>query len=216
MKVILLMSLSGVYLFLSFSVESIVPRVAFLAVALWLFLWGYKELKEKLDKKDEQLKLSMENLLKEIPHTQCVISDDYLTALLIDEDQEKVYVVNREKGMNEFRKETYEFHEILEAALLENDKIQCYITKGGKNQNSIIHKETEIKQNIEGVKKISVKFIVNNITKPEIEYIFFESDQSISKDSEEYKEITEICKDWFQKISIIIKRAEAIPVRHWE
>lgn len=216
MKIILLMSLSGVYLFLAFQVETIIPRIVFLAVALWLFLWGYKELKERLDKKEEQLKLSMEKLLNEIHHTQCVISDDYLTALLIDEDQEKVYVIKKEKGTDEFHKEVYDFKEILEAALLENDKIQSYITKGGKNQNSIIHKESEIKQNVEGVKKISVKFIVNNITKPEIEYIFFESDQSISKDSEEYKEITEICKDWFQKFSIIIKRAEAIPVRHWE
>lgn len=210
------MSLSGVYLFLAFQVKTIIPRIVFLAVALWLFLWGYKELKERLDKKEEQLKLSMEKLLNEIHHTQCVISDDYLTALLIDEDQEKVYVIKKEKGTDEFHKEVYDFKEILEAALLENDKIQSYITKGGKNQNSIIHKESEIKQNVEGVKKISVKFIVNNITKPEIEYIFFESDQSISKDSEEYKEITEICKDWFQKFSIIIKRAEAIPVRHWE
>lgn len=210
------MTLSGVYLFLAFSIENTIPRAVFLAVAIWLFVWGYKELKESAGKKEEQLKNEIEQLLNEIPHTQCVISDDYLTALLIDENNEKVHIISRKKYNEDFQKVTCHFNEILEAALTENDKIQCFITKGNKNQKSILNGENEIKQNNEDVQKISVKFLVNNLSKPEIEYIFFESTEAISKDTEEYKETIEICKDWFQKISVIIKRSETVPVRHWE
>lgn len=216
LKIVLLMALSGIYLFLAFSIENPIPRVTFIAVAIWLFIWGYKELKESADRKEEQMKLETEKMLNEIPHTQCVISDDYLTALLIDEDNEKVHLVSREKLSEDFKKETYHFNEILEAALIENDHIQSFITKGGKNQNSILNGEKKIKPNEDGVKKISVKFLVNNISKPEIEYVFFESDKSILKESEEYKEVIDICKDWFQKLSLIIKRSESIPVSHWE
>lgn len=187
-------------------------------MAIWLFIWGYKQLKLSAELKEEQLKKELENQLNEIPHTQCVISDDYLTGLLIDENNENVHIVSRENYKKQLQIETYHFSDILEVALIENDNIQTFISKVSKIQNSILNETKEIKQreNEEGIQKISVKFLVNNLSKSEVEYIFFESKRAISKDSEEYKEIMEICKDWFQKISIIVKRFETIPVRHWE
>lgn len=212
------MSLSAVYLVLAFSVENILTRILFFIVAIWLFIWGYKQLKLSAELKEEQLKKELENQLNEIPHTQCVISDDYLTGLLIDENNENVHIVSRENYKKQLQIETYHFSDILEVALIENDNIQTFISKVSKIQNSILNETKEIKQreNEEGIQKISVKFLVNNLSKSEVEYIFFESKRAISKDSEEYKEIMEICKDWFQKISIIVKRFETIPVRHWE
>lgn len=59
--------------------------------------------------------------------------------------------------------------------------------------------------------------VVNDLSNPTVEYVFMENEESLTKDSDEYKEVFKLCNDWHQKISVIIKRYEytRVPIRQW-
>lgn len=81
-----------------------------------------------------------------------------------------------------------------------------------------IYNEEDFKEE-DTIKKLSLKIIVDDLSKPLIEFTFFEDKRGIEKDSDEYEEIWRECKKWHQKISVIIKRdnreRDKIAVNSW-
>ena len=67
-------------------------------------------------------------------------------------------------------------------------------------------KGEESEKNNYEVKKLMLKFVVDDLASPIVEYIFLDSDHAISKETDDYKDIFNECSNWYQKISIIIKR----------
>lgn len=213
LRIIFLMILSGLYLYLGFSIENLLVKVLFFIVALWLFVWGYYHVKMQSEKIKKELEVEIEEILSVIPHAHAVLSNDYLTALLIDEQEEKVIFLSRKTIKESFEKNMFYFHELFEVAYIKNDRVLSIITKGEKN--GIVLKKEGVHHE-ESIKKISVKFLVNNLTNPELEFVFFESETPILKGTDDYKKITDVCNDWFHKMTVIIKRTEHIPFKNGE
>ncbi|WP_211284564.1 hypothetical protein [Rummeliibacillus pycnus] len=181
-------------------------------------------------KREEVIKKETEEMLEEYPHSQCTISSNYLHALLIDEASQTFFIAKREDIDSDFEVKEYLFNEIYETAI-EEDGIQiALISRGGLlggslldgGGNSLIYlmepeksskedSDNATEQKVEnspeqGVSKLSLKVVVDDLSTPIIEYVFLEPEEPISKEAEEYKEAYKQCKKWHQMISVLIKR----------
>ena len=240
MKIILIVILSIIYLFLAFSVDHIVPARIFLFLAIALFIWGYFEYRKENFRREDELIEETEKEILQFPHTQRIVSEDYLTALLLDEQNNKVCILKKEDYDEKFREIEVDFHQLYEAAIVEDGKILTLFSKGGflagslleEGGTSVIHLSETEEQNEkdeeendglgdrdveDGVSKLSIKIVIDDLKKPIVEFSFLESDEPILKDSEEYKDLLKECTEWHQKLSIIIKRyeKERVPVTRW-
>ncbi|MBM7608156.1 hypothetical protein JOD29_001400 [Lysinibacillus composti] len=240
MKIILIVILSIIYLFLAFSVDHIVPARIFLFLAIALFIWGYFEYRKENFRREDELIEETEKEILQFPHTQRIVSEDYLTALLLDEQNNKVCILKKEDYDEKFREIEVDFHQLYEAAIVEDGKILTLFSKGGflagslleEGGTSVIHLSETEEQNEkdeeendglgdrdveDGVFKLSIKIVIDDLKKPIVEFSFLESDEPILKDSEEYKDLLKECTEWHQKLSIIIKRyeKERVPVTRW-
>lgn len=231
MKVVIIVVLSITYFFLAFSVNSIVPARIFLFLAIALFVWGYLEYRKEINRREEEWRRETEKELMKFPHSQYTVSPDYLRALLLDEQKNRVFIVEKKDYDDEFKGKEVQFHEIYEAALVEDDNIITLFSKGGFLGGSLIEEggsstiqivdseeEEDDQEDDEMVSKLSLKLVVDDLKKPIIEYSFLETEEPISKDSEEYKRLMNECNEWLQKFSIIIKRyeRERVSVSRWE
>lgn len=242
MKIVIIVILSVVYFFLAFSVSSIMPARIFLFLAVALFIWGYLEYRKEMSRQEEEWRRETEKELLKFPHSQCTVSSDYLRALLLDEQNNRVFIVEKKDYDEEFKGKEVKFHEIYEAALVEDNNIITLFSKGGflggslidEGRSSIIHivdskgesekneeagsDDFDNEEDEETVSKISLKLVVDDLKKPIVEYSFLETEEPILKDSEEYKMLMKECNEWLQKFSIIIKRyeRESVPVSRWE
>lgn len=239
LKIILIVILSIIYFFLAFSVDHIVPARIFLFLAIALFIWGYFEYRKENIRREDELIEETEKEIEQFPHTQRIVSDDYLTALLLDEQNNKVCILKKEAYDEKFKEIEVDFHQLYEAAIVEDGKILTLFSKGGflagslleEGGTSVIHlsgteeHEKDEDENDEvgdlheedGVSKLSIKIVIDDLKKPIVEFSFLESDEPILKDSEEYKDLLKECTEWHQKLSIIIKRyeKERVPVTRW-
>ena len=141
------------------------------------------------------------------------------------------FVANREDTDSDFDVKEYLFNEIFETAIEEDGNQKALISRGGilggamldSGGNSLIYimepekndkeneeksEKKEVDDSEEGVSKLSLKIVVDDISNPIIEYVFLESEEPISKESDEYKEISNLCKKWHQMISVLIKRQD--------
>jgi len=179
---------------------------------------------------EEILKKETEEMLEEYPHSQCTISSNYLNALLIDEASQTFFIAKREDVDSDFDVKEYLFNEIYETAIEEDGKQIALISRGGllggslldDDGNSLVYlmepekssnedlddsSEQKIEKSPEqGVSKLSLKVVVDDLSTPIIEYVFWEPDEPISTDAEEYREASKQCKKWHQMISVLIKR----------
>lgn len=231
---IFLFLLELVYLYLAFETG----KTIYFIVASVLFFWWLYEYKTEANRMEEFIEKDSIKKIETIPHTSYILSMDYLRAMVIDENSNMFYLAEREDIESNFEEKGHSFEEIFEVAIVEDNEITSLISRGGvygwslidggasikvngkepKNVKSEQEVEDEEEVEVEEqdvVKKLSIRLVVNDLSNPIVEYIFIDEPEGMEKDSEEYKELVKECENWHQKITVIIKRHEKVPVLNW-
>lgn len=219
-----LLLLSAVYFVLASAAGASAGRAIYLFIAIGIFIWGfqgYSRQKIKSKRAIEEKKRMSEASFKAIPHTHYILTDDYLSALLINEETDTLSIASKEELDEKMKRKDFRFNQIIEVAIVEDKKVLSHITKNGGLSGSLL-KGKEDKKNDEDeedtVTQLSIKMVVDDFSKPVVEYVFMENSRPMSKDDEEYKDVLKLCEQWHQMISVIIKRheKERTLVRNWE
>lgn len=207
---------------LAYSVGASAGRAIYLFIAIGLFIWAFQGYsRERLQSKRviQGKKRKSEAAFKAIPHTHFVLTDDYLSALLINEHTDTLSIASKEDLDEEMKRKDYRFDQIIEVAIVEDKKILSHITKNGGLSGSLLQgKDKNNEDEQDTVTQLSIKIVVDDFSKPVIEFVFMENSRPMLKDEEEYKDILKLCEQWHQMISVIIKRheKERVLVRNWE
>lgn len=221
MKITLLYVLTTVFFLLALSMDSILGMVFYLIISGGMFYWAKFE-RASLDASIQaEIQRQAELLLAEIPYTEYIVSSDYLTALLINANTNTLYIASRKYIDSHFIRKEYPFSKIMEAAIIQDGEIITLFPKDGLIGGSLINNNhsTEVyilesnedldsDEEDEVVSKLSLKMAMNDLANPVIEYVFMENEDSITKNSSEYQEVFKLCNAWYQKVSMLIKRAE--------
>lgn len=232
MKTVFLLLLGIIYLFLANAMEAILIKKIYFLIGIVLVIIGairYIRAKYHAYKKMMELKIASEEQLKNIPHTHSTIASDRLTALLLNEQTKTIVLAVKEdwQAAEVIKKEIY-FNELYEVAIVEDDIIIAR-TSNGLLSDSLLEEEgdffvedddleEEDYEEQEEVSYLALKLVVDNLSTPVMEYVFLEQEDAISKEDDTYIEAMELCEQWFQRLSIIIKRHELqrVPVRTWQ
>ncbi len=226
MKIIFFILLGIIYLFLANAIELAIIKQLFFLIGLALVSIGIiRYIKERYveSQKYAQMKEASEEEMKAIPHTQCLLSEDALKGLLLNEHTNMLIFAQREELEEELKIIEIPFSKIYEVAMME-DEMFVLRTKNYLMSGSLLGEEEDLAEEEEDeeddtVSQLSLKFVVDHLSEPILEYIFMDQgEHPIARDEEEYEEVMELCEKWFQKISIIIKRheLERVPIRHWQ
>lgn len=226
MKIIFFILLGIIYLFLANAIELAVIKQLFFLIGLALVSIGIiRYIKERYveSQKYAQMKEASEEEMKAIPHTQCLLSEDALKGLLLNEHTNMLIFAQREELEDELKIIEIPFSKIYEVAMME-DEMFVLRTKNYLMSSSLLGEEEDLAEEEEDdeddtVSQLSLKFVVDHLSEPILEYIFMDQgEHPIGRDEEEYEEAMELCEKWFQKISVIIKRheLERVPIRHWQ
>ncbi|WP_418302060.1 hypothetical protein [Lysinibacillus fusiformis] len=227
MKIIFFILLGIIYLFLANAIQLAVIKQLFFLTGLALVSIGIiRYIKERYVESQNyaQMKEASEEEMKAIPHTQCLLSDDALNGLLLNEHTNMLIFAQREELEEELKIIEIPFSKIYEVAMMEDEmfvlRTKNYLMSGsllGEEEN-VAEEEDEVEED-DTVSQLSLKFVVDHLSEPILEYMFMDQgEHPIARDEEEYEEAMEICEKWFQKISVIIKRheLERVPIRHWQ
>ena len=226
MKIIFFILLGIIYLFIANAIELAVIKQLFYLIGLALVSIGIiRYIKERYveSQKYAQMKEASEEEMKAIPHTQCLLSEDALKGLLLNEHTNMLIFAQREELEDELKIIEIPFSKIYEIAMME-DEMFVLRTKNYLMSSSLLGEEEDLAEEEEDdeddtVSQLSLKFVVDHLSEPILEYIFMDQgEHPIARDEEEYEEAMELCEKWFQKISVIIKRheLERVPIRHWQ
>lgn len=226
MKIIFFILLGIIYLFLANAIELAIIKQLFFLIGLALVSIGIiRYIKERYveSQKYAQMKEASEGEMKAIPHTQCLLSEDALKGLLLNEHTNMLIFAQREELEEELKIIEIPFSKIYEVAMME-DEMFVLRTKNYLMSGSLLGEEEDLAEEEEDeeddtVSQLSLKFVVDHLSEPILEYIFMDQgEHPIARDEEEYEEVMELCEKWFQKISVIIKRheLERVPIRHWQ
>ena len=221
MKITLLYVLTTVFFLLALSMDSILGMVFYLIISGGMFYWAKLERASMDASIQAEIQRQTEQQLAEIPYTEYIVSSDYLSALLINANTNTLYIASRKYTDSNFIRKEYPFSEIMEAAIIQDGEILSLFPKDGLIGGSLINnnQSTEVyilesakdsgdDEDVEVVSKLSLKMAMNDLANPVIEYVFMENEDDMEKDSSEYKEVFKLCNDWYQKVSMLIKRAE--------
>ncbi|KOP79485.1 hypothetical protein AMS59_06955 [Lysinibacillus sp. FJAT-14745] len=227
MKTFFLIFLGMIYLLLAKSVETAIFSKVYLLIGLGLVIVGIiRYVKERyiyINTLNEMKEASEVELLA-IPHTHCIISNDCLSALLLNEPTNTLFLVSRENLEEDLIKKEIPFNKIYEVAIVEDE---MYIARTSNNfiSGSLLSEELDIEEELDEedpeyntVSQLTLKIVADNLSDPILEYAFMDNSEPISREEDEYQEALELCEEWFQKISVIIKRyeLERVPIRHWQ
>jgi len=224
MKIIFFILLGIIYLFLANAIELAVIKQLFFLIGLALVSIGIiRYIKERYVESQNyaHMKEASEEEMKAIPHTQCLLSEDALKGLLLNEHTNMLIFAQREELEEELKIIEIPFSKIYEVAMME-DEMFLLRTKNYLMSGSLLGEEEDLAEEEEEddtVSQLSLKFVVDHLSEPILEYIFMDQgEHPIARDEEEYEEAMELCEKWFQKISVIIKRheLERVPIRHWQ
>jgi len=226
MKTFFLLFLGTIYLLLANAVETAIFSRVYFLIGLGLVIVGViryvKERSIYISWLNEMQDASEEELMA-IPHTHCIISDDCLSALLLNEPTNTLFLASREDLEEELIKKEIPFNKIYEVAIVEDE---MYIARTCNNyiSSSLLGENPEIEEDLDEedsednkVSQLTLKIVADNLSDPILEYVFMDC-EPISREEDEYQEALELCEEWFQKISVIIKRyeLERVPIRHWQ
>lgn len=215
MKTIVIYSLSLVYLLLSLRIDSIGIMGIYIVVSISLFFWGNYERLKVVKKRKEEVEREREEMLRDIVHTHSVVSGDSLQALMLDENLHLFFYAEKEEEDEPFQVKKFTFSQVLEVAILEDGELLTIHPKDGVISGEIeMDKETdkeldeeyeEIEDDVEDSPILSLLIAVDDLSTPILEFIFVEEDPPTE---EEYEEILEECRAWYQKMNVIIRRNE--------
>ncbi|MGE7675364.1 hypothetical protein ACQKMV_17565 [Lysinibacillus sp. NPDC094403] len=227
MKTFFLFFLGMIYLLLAKSVETATFSNVYFLIGLGLLIAGViRYVKERyiyFNELNEMKEVSEEELMA-IPHTHCIISNDCLSALLLNEPSNTLFLVSREDLEEELIKKEIPFNKIYEVAIVEDE---MYIARTSNNliSGSLLGEDMDMEEGLDEedpeyntVSQLTLKIVADNLSDPILEYVFMDNSDPISREEDEYQEALELCEDWFKKISVIIKRyeLERVPIRHWQ
>ncbi len=226
MKTFFILFLGMIYILLANSVETAIFSKAYFLIGLGLVLAGlFRYVKERfiyINTLNEMKEASEEELMA-IPHTQCIISNDCLSALLLNEPTNTLILASREDLEEDLIKKEIPFEKIYEVAIVEDD---MYIARTSNNFISglLLGEDMDIEEEELGdedsepdtMSSLTLKMVADHLSDPILEFVFMDSSEPLSREEDEYQEVLELCEEWFQKISVIINRyeLERVPVRH--
>jgi len=226
MKTFFILFLGMIYILLANSVETAIFSKAYFLIGLGLVIAGiFRYVKERfiyINTLNEMKEASEEELMA-IPHTQCIISNDCLSALLLNEPTNTLILASREDLEEDLIKKEIPFEKIYEVAIVEDD---MYIARTSNNFISglLLGEDMDIEEEELGdedyesdtMSSLMLKIVADNLSDPILEYVFMDNSEPLSREEDEYQEVLELCEEWFQKISVIINRyeLERVPVRH--
>lgn len=226
MNIIFFILLGIIYLFLANAIELAIIKQLFFLIGLTLVSIGIiRYIKERYIESQNyaEMKEASEEEMKAIPHTQCLLSQDALKGLLLNEHTNMLIFAQREKLEEELKITEIPFSKIYEVAMMEDEmfvlRTKNYLMSGSLLGEDEDLAEEEDEDEDDTVSQLSLKFVVDHLSEPILEYIFMDQgEHPIARDEEEYEEAMELCEKWFQKISVIIKRheLERVPIRHWQ
>ncbi|MGE8036515.1 hypothetical protein B1B04_17390 [Lysinibacillus sp. KCTC 33748] len=226
MKTFFILFLGMIYILLANSVETAIFSKVYFVIGLGLVIAGiFRYVKERfiyINTLNEMKEASEEELMA-IPHTQCIISNDCLSALLLNEPTNTLILASREDLEEDLIKKEIPFEKIYEVAIVEDD---MYIARTSNNFISglLLGEDTDIEEEelddedseSDTMSSLTLKIVTDNLSYPILEYVFMDNSEPLSREEDEYQEVLEQCEEWFQKISVIINRyeLERVPVRH--
>ena len=201
----------------------------YLIVSVALFFWGTWEWKRRSEEIIAENRRNTEEVLEEIPHTQMLLSPNNLNALLINEVTNILYIARREELGCDFEIKDIPFNKILEAALLEDGKttsmfpkegiLSSRIKSGDEKEPDEEKDEVEDEEDDEEEFEFSLcfKIVSDDLTEPIHYFTYLEDYKEDYKESEQYEEAMGACNQWFQKLSIIIRRYQydRVMVNRW-
>ena len=228
MKTFFLLFLGMIYLLLAKSVETAIFSNVYFLIGLGLLIAGIiRFLKEQYisNNRLNEMKEASEEELMAIPHTHCIISNDCLNALLLNEPTNTLFLVSREDLEEDLIKKEISFYKIYEVAIVE-DEMYIARTSNSLISGSLLGEDLDIEEEecdeedpeYNTVSQLKLKIVADNLSDPILEYVFLDNGEPISREEDEYQEALELCEEWFQKISVIIKRyeLERVPIRQWQ
>ncbi len=228
MKTFFLLFLGMIYLLLAKSVETAIFSNVYFLIGLGLLIAGIiRFLKEQYisNNRLNEMKEASEEELMAIPHTHCIISNDCLNALLLNEPTNTLFLVSREDLEEDLIKKEISFNKIYEVAIVE-DEMYIARTSNSLISGSLLGEDLDIEEEecdeedpeYNTVSQLTLKIVADNLSDPILEYVFLDNGEPISREEDEYQEALELCEEWFQKISVIIKRyeLERVPIRQWQ
>ncbi|KOS59948.1 hypothetical protein FJQ98_22935 [Lysinibacillus agricola] len=225
MKTFFLLFLGTIYLLLADAVETAIFSRVYFLIGLGLVIAGvirYVKKRHIFISRLNEMKDASEEELMAIPHTHCIISNDCLSALLLNEPTNTLFFASREDLDEELIKKEILFNKIYEVAIVEDE---MYIARTSNNliSGSLLGEDQDIEEELDEedpeyntVSQLTLKIVADNLSDPILEYVFMDNDEPISREEDDYQEALELCEEWFQKISVIIKRSELerVPIRH--
>lgn len=227
MKTFFLVFLGMTYLLLAKLVEAAIFSNIYFLIGLGVLIAGIiryvKEWYIYNDRLNEMKEASEEELMA-IPHTHCIISNDCLNALLLNELTNTLFLVSRENLEEDLIKKEISFNKIYEVAIVEDD-IYIARTSNSLIGGSLLGEDLDIEEEFDdedlednAVSQLTLKIVADNLSDPILEYDFLDNGEPISREEDEYQEALQLCEEWFQKISVIIKRyeLERVPIRQWQ
>ncbi|MFJ7890932.1 hypothetical protein ACIQYL_23070 [Lysinibacillus xylanilyticus] len=228
MKTFFLLFLGIIYLLLAKSVETAIFSNVYFLIGIGLLIAGIiRFLKEQYisNNRLNEMKEASEEELMAIPHTHCIISNDCLNALLLNEPTNTLFLVSREDLEEDLIKKEISFNKIYEVAIVE-DEMYIARTSNSLISGSLLGEDLDIEEEecdeedpeYNTVSQLKLKIVADNLSDPILEYVFLDNGEPISREEDEYQEALELCEEWFQKISVIIKRyeLERVPIRQWQ
>lgn len=226
MDIILLLYFIGIiWIVIAYLVKSIIVAGFCILISLGMFIWANIEKRNKAAQIDEQRRRTSEEALAQIQHTQQFLSPDYLHALLVCNNTKKFYMATREEDQLEFYIKEYTFDQLFEVAIEEDHALISLYPKNGLLNSTLddgekpvvsvaeSDDEEDIEEEEEVVEKLCLKIVVDDLAESIVEFVFLENENAVAKDSEEYEEAVKHCLEWYQKISVIIKRLERVPMQ---
>lgn len=229
LKILFIFLLFVVYFALSLSLESTNAIGIYLSISLGFFFWGVIEWRRSINRRNIENRRRLDELLAGIPHTQSLISDNLLNVILIDDEFNFLYILQRDSLEEDFDINRIPFSEVLEVAIVEEQRVLNLYPKEGLLGSTLVIDEEIIEEDFEdedseeeeedeSIDALCLRIVVDDLTNPILEYPFIKYDHSLEIDSEEYIEASTHCNEWYQKICIIIKRYEhdKVAVRLWQ
>ena len=150
------------------------------------------------------------------------LSDDYLSGIAINKNQNKIAILNRKNTQDDFNFHLIDFKDIIESAIIENDETITKTSKGAAiggaivggvlagGVGAVVGGLSGTKKSKQSALKLTLSLTIDDLTNPTYEINFLNSNIAIPKDSEIYHKIyTEINK-WHKTISVILKRNEKL------
>jgi hypothetical protein len=148
------------------------------------------------------------------------LSDDFLSGIAINEKENKIAIFKRNTVNNVFSPTLFNFDDILEVGIKEDNTIVTHTSKSSAIGNAVaggvlfggigavVGGLSAEKFGHTKIYKATLSIVVNDLNNPIHEIHFLNSKMLVERDSEMYKDVYYEMNKWHKRISVILKRNE--------